>query len=81
MDSKKKRTVTFNTDLNTMFETYSPDEYDRHTIDYIIKRKLQNKISLEEWKDTLTSLEDYKTNTMVVHSSNVSSIHILGLNS
>lgn len=80
MDSKKQRTVTFNTDLNTVFQTYSADDYDRQTIDYIIKRKLQNKISMEEWKDTLYSLEHYKTNTMVVHSSNVCSINLLGLN-
>jgi hypothetical protein len=78
---KTPKAVRFNTDLNKVFSTYSPDEYDRHTIDYAIKRRLQNKMSIEEWKDTLSSLERYKTNVMVVHSSNVCSIHLLGLHS
>ena len=80
MDSKQQRTVTFNTNLNTVFYTYSSDEYDRHTIDYVLKRKLQNLISPQEWKDTLHSLEHFKTNIMVVRSSNVCSINIMGLN-
>lgn len=73
------KTVRFNTDLNVVYPTYSADEYDRHTIDYVIKRKIQNQVSHEEWRSTLTSLQDFKTSYMVVHSSNVCSIHLLNI--
>lgn len=74
------KTVRFNTDINVVYPTYSADEYDRHTIDYVVKRKLRNEMSHEEWRDTLSSLQDFKATTMVVHASNVCSIHLYNIN-
>lgn len=73
------KSVRFDTSLNVVHTTFSPDEYDRKTCNYAVKRKLRNEMSHEEWQRILQSLEYFKIHNMVVHSSSVSSVALLGL--
>lgn len=64
-----KKSVTF--DSNTVYITYSADEYDRSKIDCILYKKCLNKISNQEWNDVLKNLDKYKKNEMIVHKSSI----------
>jgi len=67
---KYKKQCTFN-EQNTIYETYSSDEYDRHCIDSILYQKLYNKISDYEWSLLLIDLNNYKNKEMIIHLSNI----------
>ncbi len=77
MTSKKKQ-VRFDTNKNTMYETYSPDEYDRHQIDSILYQKAYNMISNEEWLSILSELQRYKLLEMLVHKNSINNIRLPG---
>lgn len=68
---KCKKHCTFNDNINTTYETYSSEEYDRHCIDSILYQKVYNKISDYEWTSLLLELTHYKNKEMVVHLSNI----------
>lgn len=70
------RHVTFNLDQNTVHETYSDDEYDRHSIDSILYLKCYNRVSQQEWCQMLEELERYKFHEMLVHKDSVISVRL-----
>ncbi len=69
---KIQKTVRFNDSNNLVLKTYSSDEYDRSTINSILKYKLQNKITNEEWIKVFITLDLYKLYDMVVHRDSIS---------
>lgn len=54
-----------------IYTTYSPDEYDRHTIDSILYKKCFKRISNEEWNNVLKNLNNFKIEDMIVHKSSL----------
>ena len=63
--------VNFDLDKNCYYDTYSPDEYDRHSIDSVLYRKSLNKISNKEWDEAINDLTRFKLYEMVVHKQSV----------
>uniref|UniRef100_A0A6C0H856 Uncharacterized protein n=1 Tax=viral metagenome TaxID=1070528 RepID=A0A6C0H856_9ZZZZ len=70
------RHVTFNLEQNTVHETYSRYEYNRHSIDSILYLKCYNRISQQEWCEMLEKLERYKFHEMLVHKDSVISVRL-----
>lgn len=67
---KTHKKCSFNDNVYT-YETYSPDEYDRHCIDSILYQKVYRKISDREWINILTELRNFKNGEMIVHLSTI----------
>lgn len=61
------KTVNFNLNKNTMFVTYSADEYDRSSIDHVLYRRVYGRISDEEINAIYVNLDLYKLYEMPVH--------------
>jgi hypothetical protein len=72
--NKTKKRCTFNETI-IIYETYAPDEYDRHSIDSILYQKVYNRVSDYEWQSLLNDLNIYKNNEMVIHISNLNNIY------
>lgn len=62
-----RKNVTFNLANNTIIYTFSKEEYDRRQIDSVLKQRLNNKITIEEWRKVYEELWIYKSKEMVVH--------------
>lgn len=58
--------VTF-ASTNKIFTTYSKDEYDRSTIDYLLYRRSSRKVSNQEWTQMYVLLDIFKLYQMSVH--------------
>ena len=71
IDVKPKKHCTFNDGINIIYETYSSEEYDRHSIDSILYQKLYNRISDYEWLLLVSELNTYKKKEMIIHLSNM----------
>jgi predicted GNAT family acetyltransferase len=72
--NKPKKTCKFNDNI-IIYETYAPDEYDRHCIDSILYQKVYNRVSESEWQTLLDDLNTYKNNEMVIHISNLNNVY------
>ena len=66
-----KKTVAFNLDKNTIFNTYSSEEYDRSCIDHTLYRKAYNLISDTEFQSIYVSLDIYKLYEMPIHKDSL----------
>ena len=73
---KPKRKCTFNENI-IIYETYAPDEYDRHCIDSILYQKIYNRVTDSEWKTLMKDLDIYKSQEMVIHISNINNVYNL----
>lgn len=67
VSSPHSKKVQFDLSKNQVYETYSGDQYDRYQIDSVIIRRCYNRVSDMEWLQVLRSLNDFKSNEMVVH--------------
>jgi hypothetical protein len=73
---KPKRKCTFNENI-IIYETYAPDEYDRHCIDSILYQKIYNRVTDSEWKILMKDLDIYKSQEMIIHISNINNVYNL----
>ncbi len=73
--SDKKR-VQFDSSKNTVHETYSSHEYDRHQIDSVLYQKCYNMISPSEWCEIISELNKYKLVEMLVHKRSTSNLRL-----
>lgn len=73
---KPKRKCTFNENI-IIYETYAPDEYDRHCIDSILYQKIYNRVTDSEWKTLMKDLDIYKSQEMIIHISNINNVYNL----
>ncbi len=68
---KKKKTVQWALERNIVYETYSPSDYDRHSIDSVMYLKAYNRLSNYEWVSIFKDLNLYKKYEMLVHYESV----------
>jgi hypothetical protein len=62
--------VTFSNNI-TIYVTYSPDEYDRLSIDHVLYRKAYNRVSNEEMMKIYITLDIYKLYEMTVNKDSL----------
>lgn len=70
------KTVKFDLDKNSVYITYSSEDYDRSTIDCILKMKLYGKISIQEWELIWIELNKYKMTEMINHIQSITNIKL-----
>jgi hypothetical protein len=75
-DVRQSKNVHFNLDSNVTYQTWSSDEYDRTSIDFVLLRRVHNKIDHNQWINIFVSLNDYKCNSMVVHKRSISNLRL-----
>ena len=63
--------VLFNLDNNQIFDTYTPDEYNRFQIDSVMYRRNWRKVSDQEWHSIYVILDLYKLYDMPVHQDSI----------
>lgn len=63
------KNVYFELDKNTVYRTYSREEYDRTSIDHVLYRRAYRRISDEEMNTIYVNLDLYKLYEMPVHKS------------
>lgn len=76
IDKPFKKHVSFNLDKNEILNTYSPDEYDRTSIDSILYLKSLQRLNQNEWNNIITELNNFKMNEMISHKDSISNIKI-----
>lgn len=68
--------VRFDFEKNTVHETYTVTEYDRHSIKSILYKKCFNRISDEDWDNMLKDLNTFKLTEMTVHKDSIKNIKL-----
>lgn len=63
------KTVNFNLNTNIVYNTYSPQEYDRTCIDHVLYKYAYGHISDEDIKSIYVNLDLYKLYEMSVHKT------------
>lgn len=66
-----KKRVEFNDCQNTVYETYSREEYDRLPIDSVLYLYGYTRVSENEWNNIFIELNHYKCTEMIVHKKSV----------
>jgi hypothetical protein len=63
------KNIHFDLNKNRVYITYSPEEYDRSSIDHVLYRLAYRHISDEDIKSIYVNLDLYKLYEMPVHKS------------
>jgi hypothetical protein len=63
------KNIQFDLNKNRVCITYSPEEYDRSSIDHVLYRRSYMRISDDEMKSIYVNLDLYKLYEMPVHKS------------
>jgi hypothetical protein len=70
------KTVKFDIEKNHIYITYSSEDYDRSTIDCILKMKLYGRVTAQEWEQIWIDLNEYKTTEMIHHKTSINNIKL-----
>jgi hypothetical protein len=70
------KNVKFDLDRNNIYITYSSEDYDRTTIDCILKMKLYGKVTIQDWDQIWIDMNRYKTTEMINHKNSINNIKL-----